>query len=36
MPEQLRKRLELRGDEEATLVLTRVGGSGAALLVGPF
>ena len=26
VPEQLRKRLALRGDEEATLVLTRVAG----------
>ena len=30
VPEQLRKRLALRGDEEATIVLTRVAGSGAA------
>ena len=37
VPEQLRKRLEdLRGDEEATLVMTRVAGSGVALLVAPF
>ena len=36
VPEQLRKKLDLRGDEEATLVLTRVAGSGVALLVAPF
>jgi len=36
VPEQLRKRLALSGDNEATLVLTRVGGSGTALLVRPF
>jgi len=36
VPEQLRKRLQLAGDEEATIVLTRVGGHGAALLVEPF
>ncbi|UMG93388.1 hypothetical protein [Nocardioides sp. TF02-7] len=35
-PEVLRKRLELRGDAEATLVLTRVGGHGSAFLVAPF
>ncbi len=35
-PDALRKRLALRGDEEATLVLTRVGGQGTALLVTPF
>lgn len=35
-PEALRKRLGLTGDEEATLVLTRVGGNGTALLVAPF
>jgi hypothetical protein len=34
-PEVLRKRLALRGDEQATLVLTRVRGRGAALLVQP-
>ena len=33
VPEQLRKRLALRGDAEATLVLTRVAGQGTALLV---
>jgi hypothetical protein len=32
-PEQLRKRLALRGDEAATIVLTRVAGEGTALLV---
>ena len=36
VPEELRKRLALRGDEEATIVLTRVAGSGVALLVQPF
>jgi SAM-dependent methyltransferase len=36
VPEELRKRLSLRGDEEATLVLTRVAGQGTALLVQPF
>lgn len=35
VPEQLRKRLALRGDEEGTLVLTRVAGEGTALLVRP-
>ncbi|PWN04706.1 SAM-dependent methyltransferase [Nocardioides silvaticus] len=35
-PEALRKRLALAGEEEATLVLTRVGGHGTALLVVPF
>ena len=35
-PDALRKRLSLSGDEEATLVLTRVGGHGTALLVAPF
>ncbi len=36
VPETLRKRLSLTGDEEATLVLTRVAGKGTALLVRPF
>jgi SAM-dependent methyltransferase len=36
VPEELRKRLALRGDDEATLVLTRVAGQGTALLVEPF
>lgn len=36
VPEQLRKRLDLSGDEEATIVLTRVAGHGVALLVRPF
>jgi SAM-dependent methyltransferase len=36
VPEELRKRLALRGDDEATLVLTRVAGQGTALLVQPF
>ena len=34
-PEQLRQRLGLRGDEPATIVLTRVAGEGTALLVEP-
>ena len=36
VPEQLRKRLALSGDDEATIVLTRVAGQGTALLVRPF
>ena len=36
VPEQLRQRLALRGDNTATLVLTRVAGEGTALLVEPF
>ncbi len=35
VPEQLRRRLALAGDQEATLVLTRVDGKGTALLVDP-
>lgn len=35
VPEQLRRRLSLRGDQEATIVLTRVAGKGTALLVAP-
>ncbi|CAA9394775.1 MAG: FIG00735391: hypothetical protein [uncultured Nocardioidaceae bacterium] len=35
VPEQLRKRLALRGDGEATVVLTRSAGRGTALLVRP-
>ena len=35
VPDELRKRLTLHGDEESTLVLTRVGGKGTALLVEP-
>ena len=31
VPEQLRKRLALRGENEATMVLTRVAGAGTAL-----
>jgi hypothetical protein len=34
-PEQLRKRLDLHGDDAATIVLTRVAGVGTALLVEP-
>lgn len=33
VPEQLRKRLSLRGEVPATIVLTRVGGEGTCLLV---
>ncbi|GAA4698026.1 class I SAM-dependent methyltransferase [Nocardioides conyzicola] len=36
VPEQLRKRLDLHGEDEATIVLTRVAGSGVVLLVQPF
>jgi SAM-dependent methyltransferase len=36
VPEELRRRLALRGENEATLVLTRVAGQGTALLVQPF
>lgn len=36
VPETLRKRLDLRGDNTATLVMTRVAGTGTALLVEPF
>ena len=36
VPDELRKRLALRGDNEATVVLTRVAGKGTALLVRPF
>jgi SAM-dependent methyltransferase len=35
VPEELRRRLSLRGEQEATLVLTRVAGKGTALLVRP-
>lgn len=35
VPEQLRKRLDLSGSEEGTVVLTRVAGRGTALLVQP-
>jgi SAM-dependent methyltransferase len=35
-PDQLRKRLALTGDDEATIVLTRVAGQGTCLLVRPF
>ncbi len=35
VPEDLRRRLSLRGDAEGTLVLTRVAGKGTALLVRP-
>ncbi|WP_067437370.1 class I SAM-dependent methyltransferase [Nocardioides jensenii] len=36
VPEQLRRRLDLHGEQEATLVMTRVAGEGTALLVQPF
>ncbi len=36
VPEELRRRLSLRGENEATLVMTRVAGQGTALLVQPF
>lgn len=36
VPEQLRQRLALTGDAEATIILTRVDGKGTALLVRPF
>jgi SAM-dependent methyltransferase len=36
VPDQLRQRLALTGDNEATIVLTRVGGQGTCLLVRPF
>ncbi len=36
VPEHLRKRLDLQGDAEATVVLTRAAGHGTALLVEPF
>ena len=36
VPDQLRKRLALNGDDEATIVLTRVDGQGTCLLVRPF
>jgi SAM-dependent methyltransferase len=36
VPDQLRKRLDLHGEQEATIVLTRVAGKGTCLLVRPF
>jgi len=36
VPDELRKRLALAGDAEATIVLTRVAGQGVCLLVEPF
>ena len=36
VPDALRKRLDLAGESEATLVLTRIAGIGTALLVQPF
>jgi hypothetical protein len=35
VPEQLRKQLDLRGDAEGTIVLTRVGGAQQVLVVEP-
>lgn len=35
-PEGLRKRLSLTGEDEGTLILTRIAGAGTALLVKPF
>ncbi|MFC6154330.1 THUMP-like domain-containing protein [Nocardioides yefusunii] len=35
VPEQLRKRLQLKGSEEATIVVTRIAGVGRVLLVRP-
>ena len=35
VPEQLRKQLDLRGDTEATIVLTRVAGTQQVLVVEP-
>jgi SAM-dependent methyltransferase len=36
VPEELRRRLALVGDDDATLVMTRVAGEGTTLLVRPF
>jgi len=36
VPEQLRKRLDLHGEQDATIVMTRVAGKGTCLLVRPF
>jgi SAM-dependent methyltransferase len=36
VPEELRRRLSLHGEQEATIVLTRVAGKGTCLLVRPF
>jgi predicted O-methyltransferase YrrM len=36
VPEELRKRLALAGDNEGTIVMTRVAGKGVCLLVEPF
>ena len=35
VPEQLRKKLDLKGDEEATIVVTRVDGKATVLSVRP-
>ncbi len=36
VPDELRKRLSLHGEQEATIVMTRVAGKGTVLLVRPF
>ena len=36
VPEELRRRLSLHGEQEATIVMTRVAGKGTCLLVRPF
>ena len=36
VPEELRRRLDLSGEAEATIVLTRAAGKGVCLLVEPF
>jgi hypothetical protein len=36
VPDELRKRLSLTGDDDGTIVLTRARGHGIALLVEPF
>ena len=36
VPEELRKRLDLKGDNEGTIVMTRASGDGICLLVEPF
>ena len=36
VPDELRKRLSLHGEQDATIVMTRVAGKGTVLLVRPF
>ena len=36
VPDDLRKRLSLHGEQDATIVMTRVAGKGTCLLVRPF